>query len=109
VSTLDLFDGRLTLLTGAQGTAWRQAAAGLDGAGAPVAVLSPGRELADSDGLFVQRYGVGDSGAVLVRPDGYVAWRAGMATADAAPALRDAVSWALGRPDMDAEHGIFTG
>jgi putative polyketide hydroxylase len=70
ISTIDLFDGRLTLLTGRDGEAWHRAAAGL-----PLQVLSVGRDLHDEDGMFTDRYGLGETGAVLVRPDGYVAWR----------------------------------
>src|SRR5213078_171000 len=59
-STLDLFDGRLTLLTGRDAAVWRAAADGI--AGPPLAVVD-----------------VGQHDAVLVRPDGHVAWRAAAA------------------------------
>jgi putative polyketide hydroxylase len=32
------------------------------------------------DGSFLAGYGISDSGAVLVRPDGFIAWRAQNAT-----------------------------
>ncbi len=35
-----------------------------------------GKELADPTGTFATTYGLTDSGAALVRPDGFVAWRA---------------------------------
>ena len=35
-----------------------------------------GRELRDSENGFVAAYGITATGAVLVRPDGFVAWRA---------------------------------
>jgi hypothetical protein len=35
-----------------------------------------GVDLADPEGRFTKTYGITDSGAVLVRPDGFVAWRA---------------------------------
>jgi 2-polyprenyl-6-methoxyphenol hydroxylase-like FAD-dependent oxidoreductase len=55
-STLDLFDGRLTLLVGRDAAAWRAAADRVAG-GPPLAVVD-----------------VGQDGGVLVRPDGHVAW-----------------------------------
>jgi hypothetical protein len=38
------------------------------------AIGEPGIE--DWDGVFAERYGIEPTGAVLVRPDGWVAWRA---------------------------------
>lgn len=37
-------------------------------------------ELADADSGFCAAYGISPDGAVLVRPDGFVAWRAADAT-----------------------------
>ena len=37
-------------------------------------VLQRWREFTDRDGTFAEAYGLGPDGAVLVRPDGYVAW-----------------------------------
>ena len=77
-STLDLFDGRLTLLTGQQAPVWRAAADRIAG-GPPLTVVDVEQE-----------------GAVLVRPDGHVAWRT--ATADRPDAqLRAALDLTLGR------------
>ncbi|WP_374190502.1 hypothetical protein [Streptomyces sp. RB110-2] len=41
--------------------------------------VGAGGDYADTEGTFTERYGVADGGAVLVRPDGVVAWRAGSA------------------------------
>ena len=46
---------------------------------------------------FSTAYGIGPSGASLVRPDGYVAWRATTHTADAADRLTAALRQVLGR------------
>ena len=70
VSTLDLFDGRLTLLTGRRADGWRDAASMLAAYGTPVESLADGSDLVDDGGL-ARRYGLGDGGAVLVRPDGH--------------------------------------
>jgi putative polyketide hydroxylase len=82
-STLDLWDGRLTLVTAEP--SWRAAAEDL-------ALDAP-----DVAGpRLVSAYRLGDGGAVLVRPDGYVAWRADVPVADPVGALTDAVDLALG-------------
>jgi putative polyketide hydroxylase len=50
-------------------------------------------ELADADAGFCAAYGVTPDGAVLVRPDGFVAWRA----ADAAGATAEGMTGILSR------------
>ena len=54
-------------------------------AGIPRAQVADGEageagELADADSGFCTAYGISPDGAVLVRPDGFVAWRAPDAT-----------------------------
>jgi putative polyketide hydroxylase len=77
LSTHDLFGAGFTVLTGQDGEAWRHAAADVaQHLQVPIAsyvVGSPG--LTDHTGTFFTRYDIGHAGAVLVRPDGYVAWR----------------------------------
>jgi len=70
-SMLDLFDGRLTLIVGPDSPAWRAAA---DASPVPLQVLGAGRELVCDIDVLARRYGVAHGGAVLVRPDGHVAW-----------------------------------
>ena len=79
VSTLDLADAAFTLLAAPRGAAWcaaaRAAARRFDGLALHAhQVGSPG--LRDPDGTFAARYGLSASGASLIRPDGFVAWRA---------------------------------
>jgi len=97
-STLDLFGRDFAVVAGPQGEAWRaaaeRAAASL---GVTVAVHRIGAEIADPSGGLAALYGVGDEGASLVRPDGFVAWRASAAEADPEQALVDALGPALGR------------
>lgn len=95
-STLDLFDGRLTLLTGRRGQRWCRAADNLAGSGPPIVALRAGRDVTDAGRTLADRYGLGASGAVLVRPDGYLAWRAATAPADVRGALQRAVAASLG-------------
>jgi putative polyketide hydroxylase len=86
-STLDLVrDGRYLLLTGADGAAWARAAREADPAAAFLDVAHlPHR---------TDRCGIGENGALLVRPDHVIAWRAPHATPHA---LADAVARALVR------------
>ena len=44
-------------------------------------------DLVDADEAFAASYGTGRAGAVLLRPDGFVAWRATAADPDAAAAF----------------------
>ena len=76
MSTIDLFDGRLTLLTGRCADDWRAATAELGCAGVPIRMVTLGHELEDPTEALSTAYGLGKGGAVLVRPDGYVAWAA---------------------------------
>ena len=73
LSTLDLFDDRLVLLTTAEGAdAWRRAAERL---GCALRVVAIGDDVEDLYGEAVDLYGLTPGAAVLVRPDGHVAWR----------------------------------
>jgi 2-polyprenyl-6-methoxyphenol hydroxylase-like FAD-dependent oxidoreductase len=78
ISTLDLCGRHFTLLAASAGTAWcaaaREAARPL---GLALDVFHVGAEgLEDPDDGFAAAYGIEQSGSVLVRPDGFVAWRA---------------------------------
>jgi hypothetical protein len=55
-----------------------------------------GRDLEDRDGAFEQAFGITSSGASLVRPDGFVAWRSPAAATDPARTLRSALGASLG-------------
>ncbi|OAS25062.1 FAD-dependent monooxygenase [Methylobacterium platani] len=101
VSTLDLTGrGAFTLVTGLAGQAWAEAARGL---GLPylrvVVVGTP-----DAQDLYCAWQKVREieeAGALLVRPDGHVAWRHEAAVADAATAramLTEALGAVLDRP-----------
>jgi 2-polyprenyl-6-methoxyphenol hydroxylase-like FAD-dependent oxidoreductase len=97
VSTLDLFDGRLTLLTGPGGSDWCAAADRVGLGDLPLAVLRFGLDLPDPDGSLALRYGVGVRGAILVRPDGFVAWQVPCPSGDRAGLLASALELATGR------------
>lgn len=95
-STLDL-TGRYVLLAGAEGCAWVDAArdAGATFGGLRVDAYRVGGELADSEARFAAMYGISNAGAVLMRPDGYVAWKCPAAVAEPAAALRAALATSL--------------
>jgi 2-polyprenyl-6-methoxyphenol hydroxylase-like FAD-dependent oxidoreductase len=76
LSTLDLVAPQLTLLTGPQGQAWLAAAERWAAdTTLPIAAHVVGADLDSLDGAFCERFGLGADGAILVRPDGHIAWR----------------------------------
>jgi hypothetical protein len=77
--TCDLLGEHFLLLAGADGAAWRDAAlqvANRLGIRLVARRIGAGADLVDVDGRWPFAYGVSSSGAVLVRPDGLVCWRA---------------------------------
>jgi 2-polyprenyl-6-methoxyphenol hydroxylase-like FAD-dependent oxidoreductase len=96
VSTLDLvpYDA-MTVLAGPAGEAWADAVA--DVGDVPVHCLVAGREFDDPDGHWASVCEIGADGALLVRPDQHVAWRAGSAPADPTAALAAALRSMFGR------------
>jgi 2-polyprenyl-6-methoxyphenol hydroxylase-like FAD-dependent oxidoreductase len=93
-STLDLVGPDLVLLTGGKGTRWAEAAAVVPLATHTVAAAGP---VVDADGRFPEAFGIEDDGAVLLRPDGVVAWRARRCPEDPAAVLGDVVRTVLAR------------
>ncbi len=80
ISTLDLFGRNFVLLTGPQGHAWRECTKDLRIDLDVHTIEQP---------EFPAAYGIAPTGAVLVRPDGFVAWRAKWSDgADSAVLLR---------------------
>jgi hypothetical protein len=75
-STLDLFGSAFTLLAAPEGGAWCAAAARLSTAlRVRIDAYRIGAPGLNDLGGFAAAYGVQRNGAVLVRPDGHVAWR----------------------------------
>jgi len=100
ISTVDLCRGQWALLTGAQGTAWpeaaRHATRRLDLA-LPVHLIGATPGWVDVAGRWDAAYGVGATGAVLVRPDGFVAWRSSGRVTDPQALLAQALARVLGK------------
>jgi putative polyketide hydroxylase len=96
ISTIDLYGRRFVLLAGASGEGWISAA---ERAGKrldiPLDVYRFGKDLESSGGE--NAHGIGADGALLVRPDGFVAWRAKAASIDPEAELERALSRLLCR------------
>jgi 2-polyprenyl-6-methoxyphenol hydroxylase-like FAD-dependent oxidoreductase len=97
-STLDLFGRDFVLLAGPDGGPWCDAAPEAAAPGVRLAAYRVGgAELAVPDDSFTEAYGISRTGAVLVRPDGFVAWRARAASNRPAESLTAALRRALMR------------
>ncbi|BBA96367.1 putative monooxygenase [Actinacidiphila reveromycinica] len=106
VSTHDLAGPArgFVLFTGAEGTAWCEAAAqAAEKLGVPVTAvrIGTGAQYADVDGGWAAVRETAADGAVLVRPDNHVAWRAATAAEDPAAVLADALSRVLAGTGAD--------
>ncbi|NEE07578.1 FAD-dependent monooxygenase [Streptomyces sp. SID7499] len=96
LSTLDTIGGgRFTLLTGIGGEAWIRAAEAQEVEIATV-VIGPGQRYEDPYGDWARLREIPDAGALLVRPDGFVAFRHASAGPDAEELLADALRRILG-------------
>ncbi|WP_233645708.1 FAD-dependent oxidoreductase [Streptomyces sp. BSE6.1] len=105
LSTLDLYEDSLVLLSdAAQPTGWHEAATEVAAAlrvplkpyrvgGTPGADLVPDDEETD----WARAHGVTRGGAVLIRPDGFVAWRSPGPAPDPEAMLRQVVGTVLSR------------
>ena len=108
LSTIDLFGSHFVLLAGRDGDAWRQAIHQIEPSWPPLIGFTVGgkEDLIDPDGNWHEAYGVETDGAVLVRPDGYVAWRGRSGASRPREVLRAVVDGVLGRipqPALSAE------
>jgi len=99
VSTLDLFGERFVLLAGPAGAPWREAALAVSAerrVGLDAFSVGGGGALDEPDADWRELWGIERDGAVLVRPDGQVAWRSRGAVADATTAMRGVLRRVLG-------------
>lgn len=94
MSTIDLFAGQWILAYGPEGRVWPDllrrsraaATAGVSGHG-----IEPAGDLRDVGHRWSAVYGVDADGALLIRPDGFVAWRRQHADGDAEAAFEAAL------------------
>jgi putative polyketide hydroxylase len=85
-SSLDLFGRRFVLLTGREGSSWIEAAGSVDEDVAAYAIGAG--DLTDADGDFLATYQLDSAAALLIRPDGFVAWRSSPGAAPSPDTLR---------------------
>ncbi|AQZ66263.1 Polyketide hydroxylase WhiE VIII [[Actinomadura] parvosata subsp. kistnae] len=100
LSTIDLFGSGFVLMAAKRGSqAWMEAGRQVkERLGVRLTRLPMDDELLDVEGRFEERYGVSGGGAVLVRPDGYVAWRSPGPVTDPAATLEHVLRQILSRP-----------
>lgn len=100
ISTLDLCGKSFVLLAGAEGAAWLEAAKKASSAlGVDVAAYRAGPEgdLVTAKGELESAAGISSRGAILVRPDDFVAWRQRRQPSDPQAELEQAMRQALCR------------
>ncbi|OZE85227.1 phenol 2-monooxygenase [Rhodococcus sp. 15-649-2-2] len=91
---------RFTLITGVAGSDWESAADKIGhelGVAVEVVVIGPGRDVTDLYFDWSRLREVTESGALLVRPDKHICWRAHELAADPEDALRQALTAVLSR------------
>ncbi|MBL6617928.1 MAG: FAD-dependent monooxygenase [Reyranella sp.] len=94
VSSIDLVGNGFVLLAGAKGAAWVDGVKAVSlSNGIEVTAITVGNgALQPADDGWRKTYGLDEQGAVLVRPDGYVAWRSVGAATDPARTLAQAMA-----------------
>ncbi|CQD06772.1 FAD-binding monooxygenase [Mycobacterium europaeum] len=95
LSTHDLTanDGRFVLITGPGGQAWAAAAgAAAKRFGIEIHVAVIGKDYRDVESQWAAVSEISADGAILVRPDNYVAWRSMTSASDAVDALANALA-----------------
>jgi hypothetical protein len=98
-SLYDLCDGQWVLLAGPHGDQWQAAARRIDSRGdLQLRSFRIGSELADNSGRWSSAYGISPDGAVLIRPDNFVAWRSKGAAHEHEQTLRGAITRLLDLP-----------
>ena len=90
VSTIDIIGNGFTLLTAGRGHQWLGTVQGMaDVGGIPFQAISI------DEGKFASVYELEPDGAVLVRPDGYVAWRSRSMASDPVHMVNEVFSMIL--------------
>jgi putative polyketide hydroxylase len=100
ISTLDLVGPGFTLFTGSSGAPWATAADAVSATlHVPIHVHSIGTdsEIGDIEGRWAELTGLLSDEALLVRPDGFVAWRTGALPTSPEDRLRQVLCQILGR------------
>jgi 2,4-dichlorophenol 6-monooxygenase len=95
ISTLDLLElDSFTLLTTSHNDAWAAAASAVSDVPLRYVALDP-EQLSD-EARWVEESGIGSDGALLIRPDQHVAWRAPSLPKDTSSVLREVIAQIVG-------------
>jgi len=100
ISMIDLYGRGFVLLIGTDGEDWNHASAavGKDFSDIDFKIVQiGGNGLRDVDEHFTEVYGITSNGAVLIRPDGFVAWRAETMPEDVSESINRVLQRILGR------------
>ena len=96
ISTLDLYEPRFTLIAARDGAQWCAAASEAAArAGLRLASYRADADFDDPDRALPDAYGIGTSGAALIRPDGFVGWRSSETAGNEAGQAIDTIAAAL--------------
>ena len=99
ISTLDLFGTGFVLLAASDGAAWREAACAIAARfniDLAAYLVGPEGNLRDPENRWQAKAGISSDGALLVRPDGFVAWRAREQVGDLQQTIERVLSQLLG-------------
>jgi putative polyketide hydroxylase len=105
LSTLDLFGRNIVVLAGPKGLAWRDSArrvAAELGVPLDAFAVGPFRDVEAPAGRWTEAYELGPDGAVIVRPDGHVAWRVRSLARDPGVELERVLQSTLSRSPVPA-------
>jgi putative polyketide hydroxylase len=103
VSTLDIVGRGFVLLAGSEGCAWMNAVRGVTArSGMEITAHQLGADLVDRSGGVMARTVLASRGALLVRPDGFIAWRSAGTETDPPATLAKVLARVLFRDDAAA-------
>jgi len=100
ISTLDLAGRDFVLFTGVDNELWQKATEAIAGdlnINIPVYSIGKGGSLIFADAAIHRKLGISASGAILMRPDGIVAWRCGYGNLASLVTLKDSIAQVLSR------------
>jgi putative polyketide hydroxylase len=101
ISTLDLFGQHFVLLYGSGNETVAEAAREVSlcaGINLKAYAIGPGGDLLDRERRWQEAYGITDEGMVLIRPDGFIAWRSQEQIPNPRQALQHVLARLLLRP-----------
>ncbi|WP_330085089.1 methanobactin biosynthesis FAD monooxygenase MbnF [Methylocystis iwaonis] len=104
LSSHDLIGRHFVLFAGPEGKCWAEAAEEISKSDPPLSCYRLSSDIADPSDQFLSRLGLSSSGAALVRPDGYIAWRSREGQRQALSVLEGAFARVRGMRSMTQSH-----